>query len=164
MYTLPNRDIKPNNPNRPYLYQDVVCHKIAQYLQTQLNLRAKEEDPNLVVVNGIRSYDAFNVPLHEYPLLKVFRTGDSYFQAKTLRSSTLIARWCLVMPEQDTLQPLCNWVSWNINELLLDSNLNICPTIFISDNAKRGEYRTLVNETGQVVYSFLNFYFNTLKE
>lgn len=109
------------------------------------------------VVNGIRAYDAFNLPLHEFPYLKVYRSQDIYGVGKTVSQSSLMATYCLSLPNQEELQGSMRWVSWTINKLLLNPQINLC--LKIQDGSIRAEYRTMLNEMVVPVYAFLRMYF-----
>jgi hypothetical protein len=109
------------------------------------------------VVNGIRSYDAFNLPLHEFPYLKVYRSQDIYGVGKVVSQSSLMATYCLSLPNQEELQGSMRWVSWTINKLLLNPQVNL--GLKIQEGSIRGEYRTMLNEMVIPVYAFLRMYF-----
>ena len=58
--------------------EDYLTGHIANYLKRELNRRANEEGLNVSIINSYRLYDAFNVPVQDFPLIKVFRTSSQY--------------------------------------------------------------------------------------
>jgi hypothetical protein len=111
-------------------------------------------------VNSVRAYDSFNVGNHEFPLLKVYRTQDIYKPNQLVRNSPVVAAYCLVLPDQEELQGSLSWVSKTMAKLLLQSQSKFCTII---EGQPRAEYRTMLNEMVQPVYTFLRFYF-TIKD
>ncbi len=127
-----------------------------QYHLTQLTSGALA--PKAVI--GIRDYDAFNVPNMEFPLLKIYRTQDFYKQT-TVRTSPIVAAYCLILPSQEDLQSSLAWVSKTMSKLLLDSLPRFCT--FTDNREIRVEYRTLLSEIGIPAYAFVRAYF-TIKD
>jgi hypothetical protein len=125
------------------------------YYTNQINALSTTTAKSLAVV-GTRSWDAFNVPLHEFPLLKVYRTLDVYQRGTTLRTSPVIASYCLTLPEQEELQGGMAWISKTMAGLLLNSQTRLCTII---QEPLQAEYRTLLGENASPVYAFLRFNF-----
>lgn len=132
----------------------------SSYFNDQIALLQNTALPAPQAVMGIRSYDAFNVPNYEFPLLKVYRTSDSYSMGKTIRVSPVVAAYCLILPEQEELQGSMAWVSKTVNKLLLNSQSRFCAIV---QEGFRAEYRTMLNEMVMPVYAFLRMYF-TVKD
>lgn len=137
--------------------EDYLTGHLANYLRDELNRRGYSEGLTVPIINSYRLYDAFNVPVQDYPLIKVFRTSSQY-TASNKRISSLQIHYGLVMPNLEELLPYLNWVDYNINEVLSFALHDI--NVFIEPTSKRCEYRTLMNELGIPIYSFLRFSFN----
>jgi hypothetical protein len=139
-------------------FEDQSCLEIAKFLKQGLN----DAYPQQVVVNGIRCYDAFNVPYSEFPLLKVYRLVDAWEGNTTYRTSQGVISYSLVLPDQETLAPIMSWVSRHTNQLLIGHRLTCfggSPDV-IPSQGYRAEYRMMMNEITQKVHSFLRFTFN----
>lgn len=127
----------------------------SSYYTDQINSLSIASKNSLAVV-GVRSWDAFNVPLHEFPLLKVYRTQDIYQKGTTIRHSPIVAAYCLTLPDQEELQGSMSWVSKTVAKLLLNSQSRFCT---ILEDPLQAEYRTLLGENAMPVYAFLRFNF-----
>lgn len=136
------------------ILQDITCNKIAEYLKYKLNAANPLE--GLVIVNSTRSYDAFSVPVQDFPLLKVYRNSTQY-RPSQVRQSRLTAQYGLILPDQERLLPLLNWVDDQISRALSYIKQDI--NVFVDQASKSCDYRTLSNELGTPVYSFLRFNF-----
>lgn len=163
-------DYNSRLPNEPNIFFDEPCYKIASYLRDRLNesvirsntlpalldcaSTAKPLPKDFVIVNGIRSYKERNIPTMEYPALKVYRTADMFRNNKTIRESNAIVTYSLLMPHNQILLPILQWVSWEINYYLLDSYTKI--GVFTSEIGRRSEY---ITEAGPPSFEHLNFYF-----
>jgi len=156
-------------PNEPNIFFDEPCQKIAVFLKERLNEAvvrsntkpaiydcASNEIPitdNFQIVNGIRSWKDRSVPNMEYPLLKVYRIRDNFQSNKTMRETSGVISYSLIMPNQLALTPILQWVSYEINYYLIDSYQRI--GIFISETGRSAEY---ITEAGSPSFEHLNFY------
>ncbi len=137
--------------NNPTPFVDTTLEKIAVHVMNQLNLAY----PQQKVVQSYRTYDAYNVPTSDYPLIKVFRVTDTFKKGTTSRSSRAVISYSLVLPDQEHLAPIMSWVSFQINKALLNSEWRVC--VFHEEAGDTAEYRIMLNEVGNPVYSFLRF-------
>jgi hypothetical protein len=137
--------------------EDPTIVKIAAYLKREIN-SITSEHLGIIAINSTKTYDAYNIPRHEFPVLKVFRSSDIYRPEVALMTSSIIARYCLTYPDQEKLMPLCTFVSQIIHHCLNDFHTKI--GIEVLKDSRRAEYRVSENEAGQPVFAFLNFYFN----
>jgi hypothetical protein len=103
-----------------------------------------------IAIRTYKTYDAYGITNQEFPLLKVYRVSDSWKPGKLLRNSSISISYSLVLPQQDKLMPLLNWMSYEINKHLLSPNCQVKI-----DPGVRVQYRTMINEVGQAIYSFL---------
>ena len=138
---------------------DETVDYIAKYLYEYINKDYSnyiEANPGVQKVLGdvaIRTYrtcDTYQVSTPEFPLLKVYRTNDSWKPNKLLRTSNISITYSLLVPQQERLMPLLNWVSYEINKLLLTSSCKVKVEPGI-----RVQYRTMISEIGQNMFSFL---------
>lgn len=129
-----------------YLYE-YINKDYFSYIESNPSIRQSLGD---IAIRTYRTYDAYGVTNPEFPLLKVYRVSDSWKPGKLLRNSSISISYSLVLPQQDKLMPLLNWVSYEINKHLLS------PTCQVKiDPGVRVQYRTMINELGQAIYSFL---------
>lgn len=146
-----NLEIKP--------YRDEVVSYLAEYLFEYLNKEYSSyitANPQLsqtlgnIAVRHYAIYDTYNAPTTAFPLLKVYRTSDNWKQGKTLRNSNITIMYALVVPEQEKLMPLLNWVSYQLQRLLLTPSCKVKI-----DSGLNVQYRTGMNENGQNIHSFI---------
>lgn len=139
--------------------KDESINYLAEYLFEYINkeyFAFIEANPGLkqtlgeVAVRTYRTYDAYDPPNTGFPLLKVYRVNDMWKPGKLTRTSNVSISYSLVVPQQDKLMPFLNWVSYQINKLLLSPT---CPVKI--EPGVRVQYRTMINEVGQNIYSFL---------
>lgn len=103
-----------------------------------------------IAIRTYKTYDAYGIANQEFPLLKVYRVSDNWKIGKLIRNSSISISYSLVLPQQDKLMPLLNWISYQINKHLLNSSCQVKI-----DPGVRVQYRTMINEVGQAIYSFL---------
>lgn len=138
---------------------DPACYAIANYLMDGLNTALKEKYPKHIAVRDTVCYDAINPDLSRFPLLKVYRTTDTY--SDFVNETSAVIAYCMSFPDIDKLPGIMRWVSKQINRLirLWSLALHGCkPTIPI-DQELKAEYRIMVNEVSQPVYAFLRISF-----
>lgn len=102
------------------------------------------------IVRSVKFYDAFSQSNLEYPMLKVYRVSTNFNDRSPTNYNTITINYSIVLPEQERLQPLLHGVAKAINYSLLS------PTSSLK--IQRGltfQYRTLMSEISQSIYSFL---------
>lgn len=154
--------VKDSTDGRGFLESDTVFHKdntiesLGLYLYDTLNqmyrTSAKKYGYSLgdKIVRTVKFYDAYSVSNSDFPLLKVFRVSTSFSNRSLNNTNTINIHYSLVLPEQEKLQPLLHGISKAINNALLSPT---CPLMI-----QRGltfQYRTLMSELSQPVYSYL---------
>lgn len=140
--------------------------KIAEFLFDFLTEEFKKEitasngsiPNNVIVVKGIRNYDAFDVSLADMPILKVYKTRDNFIKGNAFRISEGAITYALSYPDLKLLPNLLDWVAYKINLGLLtysrtDQHLLPPP----NNQAYVAEYLLSVNEQTNVIYPFLRF-------
>lgn len=144
-----------NNYCEQNILEDKILTKIVTFIKEDLNRNNPIE--NTIIVKSTRNYDAFNIPVQDFPLLKIYRQRTQYIN-NNKRLSSLQLQYGLVLPDQEKLVPYLNWVDNQINKILSQSIWRI--NVFIDKNNKSCDYRVLLNELGIPIYSFLRFNFN----
>lgn len=129
-----------------YLFEN-INRDYFSYIESHPGLRQSLGD---IAIRTYKTYDAYGLANQEFPLLKVYRVSDSWKPGKLIRSSSISISYSLVLPQQDKLMPLLNWVSYQINKHLLNTSCQVKI-----DPGVRVQYRTMMNEVGQAIYSFL---------
>lgn len=146
-----NLDIKP--------YRDEVVSYLAEYLFEYINKEYSSyvaAHPQLsqtlgnIAVRHYAIYDTYNAPTTAFPLLKVYRTNDDWRKGTTVRSSNIRVTYSLIVPDQEKLMPLLNWVSYQLQKLLITPSCKVKI-----DSGLRVQYRTMMNEVGQNIHSFI---------
>lgn len=146
-----NLEIKPD--------RDEVVSYLAEYLFEYINKEYTaylNAHPQLaqrmgnVAVRHYAIYDTYNAPTTAFPLLKVYRTTDGWKEGKCLRDSNISIVYSLLVPEQEKLMPLLNWVSFQLQKHLLNPGCKVKLSSRLNV-----QYRTGMNENGQNIYSFL---------
>ncbi len=137
------------NPRR-----DVVVYDLASYLTKYLN----ESYPEKIVVRSFREFDDINVPISDFPLLKVYRTLDNYRRGTTYSVSTAVITYSLSFPDVRELPGILKWVADSINYLLLQYELDTRRCLPLSNKyGYRAEYRLMSSELTRDVYPYLRF-------
>jgi hypothetical protein len=146
------------------LGENEYCRKLSEYLRDYINQKYKEKQeknpslPSGLIVRNTRNYDAVNVPLSEFPLLKVYRLRDKFKRAGTTTDPTDAAiTYSVAYPDLDKLPDLLYWIGKQINLGLHSyqrSNNDLLPPA--QDNRDYTvEYLLTANEQSQVVFPFL---------
>ena len=146
-----NLEITPNKDETisylaEYLFE-YINKEFTTFIEANPGLRSSLGD---IAVRSYKTYDAYEPSTTAFPLLKVYRVNDVWKPGKLTRNSNVSISYSLVVPQQDKLMPFLNWVSFQINKLLLTPSckVKIEPGV-------RVQYRTMMNEVGQNIYSFL---------
>jgi len=138
---------------------DETVDYIAKYLYEYINKDYSnyiEANPGVqrilgdVAIRTYRTCDTYNVSTPEFPLLKVYRTNDDWRNDSLLRASNISITYSLLVPQQERLMPLLNWVSYELRKLLLTPSCKVKI-----DGGVRTQYRTMISEIGQNMFSFL---------
>lgn len=166
---MPNYTFDPTG-DRPTQSQELDCldspkHdefllKLGRYIADGINHNYRNYCPNEVAIRDIIDYDAVNVDISRFPLLKLYRQTDNYEQMDVGTTKAIIA-YCLTYPEQDRLPGLLKYMSKAIN-IMLDIyhyNHEECPSNVILEK-RTAEYRIQVNEVTKAIYPFLRFNFS----
>lgn len=148
---------EPLRFNNANLFTDKTCDTLATYLKEKINKKSSKEY-NYTLVKSTRSYDAFNVPNQEYPLLMVFRSSELFEVNKSKKTTNLVVRYCLLLPEMEKIMPLCSWVANEIhNAINRFYTVNSC--ISLVPNNRQVEYKVSDTQSSSFVYNFMNYYF-----
>lgn len=147
--------IRYNDAN---LFIDNTCDTLVKYLKENINKKSKEKY-NYILVKSTRSYDAFNVPNQEYPLLMVFRSSELFEVQKSRKTVNLVVRYCLLLPEMEKIMPLCSWV---VNEIhnAVNNFYTVNNSIKIIPNNSQVEYKVSDTQSSSFIYNFVNYYFS----
>lgn len=157
------------------LYVDDGCKHLADYLKEELNkayinfLNTSEEieefAPNAAqqnpepIVRSTRFYDSLNVPLSEFPLLKVYRQNEDFRAGTIYSESDVVITYNASYPNVDRLPGLLHWVAININSILLAYTLDfpLKSPLNVRQRGYRADYRLMTNTVTNSVYPFLRF-------
>ena len=144
-------------------YTDPAMDRFARYLMDWLNEEYDRAYPaqNQIIVKSYRTFDAFNVPYAEYPLLKCYRMFEDCSLEDEKDNVTAVISYGLVYPELERLQPLVVWVRKEIGNALKAWRLThrACVPV-LTQPRYRAEYRTMLNELTQKVHGFLRITIN----
>jgi hypothetical protein len=144
--------------------EEEYCYKLAVFLRDYINTKyneAREVNPELpegTIIRNIRNYDAVNIPLSDFPLLKVYRLRDTFKRASFTTDPTDAAiTFSVAYPDLDRLPDLLYWMGRQLNMALhsyAKRDLHLLPPP--QDNRDYVvEYLLTANEQMQVVYPFL---------
>jgi hypothetical protein len=140
--------------------QDKFLLKLGEYIAEGINPAYLEHCPEEIAIRDIVDYDAVNIDVSRFPLLKLYRQTDNHFDSKRSRETKAIIAYCLTFPQQDRLPGLMQYMSKAIN-IMLDSfayKHEHCPENVILED-RNAEYRIMVNEATNSIYPFLRFNF-----
>lgn len=137
------------------ILDDYVTRRLAEHIRDNLN--ATNPIPNTIIVNGIRNYDAFNIPIQDYPLLKVSRLRTNHrISDKVI--STIAVDFLVALPELDILAGYVKWLDFKTNELLAFVVHEL--DIHIDKSSRNSDYRITLTELQPVILRILRITFN----
>lgn len=134
--------------------------KLGTYIADGINHNYRQHYSDEIAIREIIDYDAVNIDISQFPLLKLYRQTDNYSQEDVGMTKGIIA-YCLTYPEQDRLPGLMKYMSKAIN-LMLDAYYlahEECQSNVILEE-RSAEYRIQVNEVTNAIYPFLRFNFS----
>lgn len=129
-------------------FVDTQCDIIAAYLQEKLNLLAKD-NYSFKFVNTWRNWDDRNIPVIDYPCLKVFREADVYKHQSYRATSQIKIEYGVVLSANYKYVPALNQIGKYIHTLMSfidEHNNNIIlansfqPSGRIQFNKGQGDY------------------------
>jgi hypothetical protein len=146
--------------NQTLFFKDDVIRKTLLILKERLNYYG-QKDFGFDIVNGIRDYDTFNVPLTEFPLLKVFRISDTFKPDNAKKNSTIKIEYCLSYPTQENLSSICNNINKYIHHIInsLESHLNLS----IMKTDRQSLYKIVSSGNTQTVYCVVEYVFSIIE-
>ena len=139
------------------IFSDPVILKILYFLRDRLNDLGQEYH-KINLVKGVRDYDSFNVPLTEFPLLKVYRVSDSFVPNCNKVISFVKVDYCLSYPQNENLSSVCNNITKYIHRVInrLDTEINLTVD---KGASRQGGYQILSNSNSQSVYAVISYTF-----
>jgi hypothetical protein len=141
---------------------DYPCQTIADYLKEELN-RLNPLKDEFTIVKSTRCYDAFNIPLQDFPCLKIYRISTNYGTQSKRGVASLSGQYGLIMPDQERLLPVLHWIDEQLADAFRQMHYRI-NTFLVPGSLVRSNYRTLVSELGIPAYSFLRFDFSVFTD
>ena len=155
--------------NDNFLTRPNSTQKLANYLHGFINDQFVKETEasnntipeNTIIIRSVRNYDAFNVPLSEFPLLKVYKNRDVFRKGTFFRTSQGAITYAVSYPQLEILPNLLDWVAYQINAGLLnyakiEEDLLPMP----NNESYSAEYLLSLNELTQTAFPFLRFNIN----
>lgn len=139
---------------------DYFLLNLGRYIADGINFSYRQKFPDEIAIREIIDYDAVNLDISRFPLLKLYRQNDNYQKMDVSKSKAIIA-YCLTYPEQDRLPGLIKYMSKAINTMLdiYHYSHESCPSNVILEE-RTAEYRIQVNEVTKAFYPFLRFNFS----
>jgi hypothetical protein len=98
-------------------FVDTQCDKIAKYLQSELNLLAKD-NYSFKFVNTYRNWDDRNIPVIDYPCLKVFREADVFALTGHKSTSQIRVEYGVILTANYKYVPALNQIGKYIHTLI----------------------------------------------
>jgi hypothetical protein len=141
---------------------DYPCQTIADYLKEELN-RLNPLKEEFTIVKSTRCYDAFNIPLQDFPCLKIYRVSTNYSTPNKRGVASLSGQYGLIMPDQERLLPVLHWIDENLADAFRQLHYRT-NTFLVPGSLVRTSYRTVVSELGIPVYAFLRFDFSVFTD
>ena len=143
------------------LFEDPVITCITDFLKEQLNIYG-QEIAQLDLVNGTRTYQSFNVGLHEFPLLRVYRVREDFVPECNKSESFINVDYCLSYPENENLSSVVNVITKYIHRLInrLESQINL------GVNQRRTRsvgYKIIGGANSQPIYAVITYTFSIIE-
>lgn len=98
-------------------FVDIQCDKIANYLQTKLN-ELSFENYKFKIVKTTRNWNDENIPIGDFPCLKVYREQDVFSQESYKVKSQIIIQYGVVITANYKYTPALNQIGKYIHTLL----------------------------------------------
>jgi hypothetical protein len=138
---------------------DTYLNELANYIKTEVNIIAQARynfKSNNPIIKTYYLYDGFNIPLQDFPVLKVYRQIDT-ITAETYKSeSNIMISYSVVIPKQERIVGQCYIVGRIIHEVC--NNLLAKKGIDVINQVRRRiEYRTTINEINQAVIGIITY-------
>lgn len=111
----------------------------------------------IVACRDTRSYDAVNVPVSCFPLLKVFRQKERVDNSGVV-DVDLVIGYAMAFADEDKLPGMMHWVARHIDAMLgMASQIDgSCPfQVLPKDDKMNIEYRIMVDNLQNPVYTYL---------
>ena len=136
---------------------------IASYLQTNLNDRIAQISPDVVAVRSTACYNSLPRDLSSFPLLKVYRTTDTFTLTGNLTQA--VVGYCFSFPDEERIPGILRWVALQVNFLLREwaiAHKECSPRIEYNEEF-RAEYRVMTFNS-EPLYSLLQFNFQLMED
>lgn len=138
------------------------CLRLATYLSDFLNKEYVEERrknpllPDVTIVKTVKNYDSIVNNMAEFPLLKIYRSQDTFKKGTNYRISTVTLTYALSYPQLETIGDTLYWISYKINEGLLNWDIEVKGE-FYKTNPEPPNISYMINasELLNTVYYFL---------
>lgn len=148
------------------IFRDCIVQKLGQYIKEQLNERLPIEykRQGWKVVNSLYLIDMPQIPLTDYPVLKVFRLTSTSNRNRTTSNSLIRISYSISYASISHLPNYINWVRKQLDEILLEwsqrlDNPMYSKLTFLDD---RYEFNTSISSLNSQVFNFLNVLINLL--
>jgi hypothetical protein len=152
-----------------FLTRPNSTQKLANYLKTFLNEQFEKEilasggtiGSDTIIIRSVRNVDAINVPLSEFPLLKVYKNRDIFKKGTLFRTSQGTITYSVSYPQLEVLPNLLDWMSYQINLGLMTYEMaenGLLPPP--NNEGYVAEYLLSANEQLNVVFPFIRFNIN----
>lgn len=152
-----------------FLTRPNSTQKLANYLYSFLTEQFDKEKEvsngeipqDTIIVRSIRNYDAFNVPLSEFPVLKVYKNRDIYRKGTFFRTSQGAITYSVSYPQLEVLPNLLDWVSYQINAGLIHYDKIEEDLLPMPNNEPySAEHLLTLQEQTQTAFPFIRFNVN----
>ena len=133
---------------------DFPCKTIATFLQEKLN-QLSTENYKFKVVKSIRNWNDENIPISDFPCLKVFRERDNFSNSSYKVTSVINIQYGVVITANYKYTPALNQIGKYIHSLLTTINDDIIVSRNITPQG------SLVVSRGQndYIYGWYNYQF-----
>jgi hypothetical protein len=138
--------------------RDDDCQKLANYLAAGLNSAIAKIKPDTIAVRETRSYDAVDLDLTCFPLLKVYRIKE-VTDVSGKSEVDLVCSYAMVMPDRGKMPGIMKWVAEHIKLMLSSQREEAIHCAFRVGDRYTTEYRIGVNDFQQPVYAYLRISF-----
>jgi hypothetical protein len=139
MLNIPN----PNYPN-DFKFIDPDCNMVATYLYD--GVRDTFDHLQIEIIKSIRSFNDVQIPLVDYPVLKVYAESDSlYMPNSELVSTNMKVAYGLAFTMKQKVADVSRIVSKELMRLLVNASLDEFHFQLNNDNTLTANYETLIS-------------------
>lgn len=149
-----------NEQTKEFFFKDCVIDKIMFHLKEQMNAYGQKFF-GFDIVTGVRNYNSYNVGMHEYPLLAVYRTRDDFVDETDKSYGGITVSYRMAYPNQENLHAINNKIGKIIHYFV--NSLHTKIGVETMQSNRPCTYRTISSGGGQTAINTVDYSFTIVE-